>query len=113
MKMIIAMIKPHKLREVKNRLQEVGVGKMTVTNVLGCGRQGGVTENYRGVTQEINLLGKVRLEIVVNDPYVDVVIEAICEEAHTGQMGDGKIFVLPVEECVRISTCEKGGKAVG
>lgn len=113
MKMIVAMIQPHKLRNVKNRLQEVGVVKMTVTNVLGCGRQGGLKEYYRGTTQEINLLGKVRLEIVVNDEYVEVTVDAICEAAHSGQIGDGKIFILPVEECIRISTKERGSEAVG
>jgi nitrogen regulatory protein P-II 1 len=113
MKLVIAMIQPHKLPDVKKSLFEAGIGKMTVTNALGCGQQKGYTETYRGVIHEVNLLKKVRLEIAVNDEFVEPTIDAIIKGARTGKIGDGKIFVLNLEECVRIRTEERGKEAIG
>lgn len=108
MKLIIAMIQPHKLPDVKRELYKAEVFKMTVTNALGCGQQKGYTETYRGVIHEVNLLKKVRIEIAVNEDFVQPAIDAIIKGARTGEIGDGKIFVLPVEEAVRIRTGERG-----
>ena len=113
MKLIIAMIQPHKLPDVKKALFDEGIHKMTVTNVLGCGQQRGYSETYRGVVHEINLLKKVRLEIAVNKEYVDVTTKAIIKGAKTGNIGDGKIFILDLPECIRIRTEEKGDDAIG
>ena len=113
MKLIIAMIQPHKLPDVKEALFEAEVHKMTVTNALGCGQQKGFTETYRGVIHEVNLLKKVRLEIAVNDDFVKPTVEAIIKGARTGNIGDGKIFVLDLNECIRIRTGERGSKAIG
>ena len=113
MKLIIAMIQPHKLPDVKKALFDVNVHKMTVTNALGCGQQKGFTETYRGVVHEVNLLKKVRLEIAVNDNFVQATVNAIAKGARTGNIGDGKIFILDLGECIRIRTGEKGGKAIG
>ncbi|MBU1147667.1 MAG: P-II family nitrogen regulator [Candidatus Omnitrophica bacterium] len=113
MKLVIAMIQPHKLPDVKKALFEAKVYKMTVSNVLGCGQQKGFTETYRGVIQEVNLLKKVRLDIAVNQDFVEPTIKAIIKGAKTGNIGDGKIFVLDLPECVRIRTGERGGKAIG
>lgn len=113
MKLIIAMIQPEKLPDVKKALFEADVHKMTVTNVVGCGQQKGFTETYRGVVSEVNLLKKVRLDIAVNDNFVKPTIEAIMKGARTGNIGDGKIFVVPLEECYRIRTGETDGKAIG
>lgn len=113
MKYIIAMIQPHKLPDVKEALAEIGVRKMTVTNALGCGAQGGYTEVYRGVPSEVNLLKKVKLEIGVNDDYADKTVKAIVKGAKTGEIGDGKIFIFDLPECVRIRTEEKGSDAIG
>lgn len=113
MKLIIAYIQPHKLQDVKKSLYKNEVFKMSVTNALGCGEQKGYHESYRGVGFEVNLLKKVRLEIAVNDDFVEKTIEAITEGAKTGQIGDGKIFVLDLPECVRIRTGERGKKAIG
>ncbi|MDP8297889.1 MAG: P-II family nitrogen regulator [Candidatus Orphnella occulta] len=113
MKLIIAMIQPHRLPDVKKALFEAEVYKMTVSNVLGCGQQKGFTETYRGVIHEVNLLKKVRLEIAVNQEFVEPTIKAIIKGAKTGNIGDGKIFVLDLPECVRIRTGERGGKAIG
>lgn len=113
MKLIIAMIQPHKLPDVKKSLYDAEVYKMTVSNVLGCGQQKGYTETYRGVMQEVNLLKKVRLEIAVNENFVEPTIKAIIKGAKTGRIGDGKIFVLDMPECIRIRTGERGGKAIG
>lgn len=107
------MIQPHKLPDVKIALFEAGVRKMTVTNVLGCGQQGGYSETYRGVVQEVNLLKKVRLEIAVNENFVKPTIDAIIEGAQTGNIGDGKIFVLDLPQCIRIRTREEGSQAIG
>jgi len=113
MKLVIAYIQPHKLKDVKKTLYQAEIHKMSVTNALGCGEQLGYEESYRGIKFEVNLLKKVRLEIAVNDDYVDKTIEAIIEGARTGQIGDGKIFVLDLIECIRIRTGEKGKKAIG
>jgi len=113
MKLIIALIQPHKLPDVKKSLYRAEVHKMTVTNALGCGQQRGYTETYRGVRQEVNLLKKVRLDIAVNDDFVEPTIDAIIKGARTGNIGDGKIFVLDLPECIRIRTGERGEKAIG
>jgi nitrogen regulatory protein P-II 2 len=113
MKLIIAYIQPHKLKDVKQALYKQEVYKMSVTNSLGCGQQKGYHESYRGVGIEVNLLKKVRLEIAVNDNFVDRTIKAIIEGVRTGQIGDGKIFVLDLHECIRIRTGEKGSNAIG
>ena len=113
MKLIIAMIQPHRLPDVKKALYDAAVFKMTVTNVLGCGQQKGYTETYRGVIHEVNLLKKIRLEIAVNEDYVDKTINAITKGAYTGNIGDGKIFVLDLPRCIRIRTGEEGPDAIG
>ena len=113
MKLVIAYIQPHKLQDVKKALYKVEVYKMSVTNALGCGEQKGYHESYRGVDFEVDLLKKVRLEIAVNQDFVQQAIDAIVEGARTGEIGDGKIFVLDLCECVRIRTGEKGNKAIG
>ena len=113
MKLIIAMIQPHKLPDVKKALYDAEVYKMTVTNALGCGQQKGFTETYRGVIHEINLLKKVRLEIAVNENFVKPTIDAIIKGARSGNIGDGKIFILDLPECIRIRTGETGGEAIG
>ena len=113
MKLIIAVIQPYKLPDVKKALFEAGVHKMTVTNVLGCGQQKGYTETYRGVIHEVNLLKKIRLEIAVSKKYVEATIEAIIKGSRSGNIGDGKIFVLDLPECIRIRTGERGQRAIG
>jgi nitrogen regulatory protein P-II 1 len=113
MKLIIAYIQPEKLEDVKQSLMDAKVIKMSVTNSLGCGQQGGYTELWRGVEMEINLLKKIRLELAVNAEYVQPTVDAIVKGAKTGQIGDGKIFVVPLEECVRIRTGETGSEAIG
>ncbi|MDD5132772.1 MAG: P-II family nitrogen regulator [bacterium] len=113
MKLIIAIIQPHKLDEVMDELEKAEIHLKTVSNVLGCGRQKGVTEVYRGVKEAGNLIKKVKLEIAVNDKFVESTIKAISKAAKTGQTGDGKIFVLDLEECYRIRTGEKGSEAIG
>ncbi len=113
MRLIVAMIQPHKLPDVKKALFEADVHKMTVTNVLGCGQQRGFSETYRGVVHEVNLLKKVRLEIAVNEKFVDSAIKAIVKGAKSGKIGDGKIFVTKLERCVRIRTEEEGDAAIG
>lgn len=111
--MIVAMIQPHKLPEVKKALFAANVGKMTVTNALGCGQQKGYTETYRGVVQEVNLLKKVRIEVAVNDDFLQTAVDAIIGAARTGNIGDGKIFISDLGECIRIRTGEKGRLAIG
>ncbi len=113
MKLIIAIIQPYKLEEVKEELYKVEVNLITVSEVLGHGRQKGVTEVYRGAKETGNLLRKVRLEIAVNEGFVEPTIKAIVKGAKTGETGDGKIFVLDLKECVRIRTEERGGVAIG
>lgn len=113
MKLIIAYIQPERLNDVKNELARNEVPKMSVTNSLGCGQQGGYHETYRGVDMEVNLLQKVRLEIAVNDNFVDKTIKSIIKGAKTGNIGDGKIFVVNLEQCIRIRTEETGSEAIG
>ena len=113
MKLVIAYIQPEKLNEVKQELYKAEVFKMSVTNALGCGQQKGYHESYRGVDVEVNLLKKVRLEIAVNEDFVQPTVDAIMSGARTGTIGDGKIFVMALEECYRIRTGETGGVAIG
>lgn len=112
MKKVEAIIKPFKLEEVKEALAEVGVQGMTVTEVKGFGRQKGHTEIYRGSEYTVDFLPKVKIEIVVNDEESSAVAEAIVKSANTGKIGDGKVFLSPVEEAIRIRTGETGGEAV-
>jgi len=112
MKKIDAIIKPFKLDEVKKALHDIGVQGMTVTEVKGFGRQKGIVEVYRGAEYHIQFIPKVKLEIVVNDDIVEQVIQLIQEKAQTGEIGDGKIFVSPIEETIRIRTGERGEGAI-
>ena len=113
MKLIIAILQPHKLEDVLQELDKSEIHLRTVSHVLGCGRQKGRTEVYRGRKETGNLLRKVRLEIAVNDNFVEPTIKAIVKGARTGETGDGKIFVLDLTECVRIRTEERGSLAIG
>lgn len=113
MKLIIAYIQPERLPAVKQALYEKEVFKMSVTNALGCGQQMGYHESYRGVDIEVNLLKKVRLEIAVNDKFVKPTLDAIIAGARTGTIGDGKIFVVTLDDCIRIRTGETGNEAIG
>jgi nitrogen regulatory protein P-II 2 len=113
MKLIIAYIQPHKLQDVKKSLYKAEVFKVSVTNAVGCGAQKGYHESYRGVDVEVNLLKKVRLEIAVNEAFIEKTVNAIIEGARTGNIGDGKIFILDLPECIRIRTGERGGAAIG
>ena len=112
MKKIEAIIKPFKLEDVKDALSEVGVQGLTVTEVKGFGRQKGQTEIYRGSEYTVDFLPKVKLEVVVADDEVEAVCKAIVETANTGKIGDGKVFVLPVDEAIRIRTGETGVEAL-
>ncbi len=112
MKLITAIIKPFKLDDVREALSEVGVQGMTVTEVKGFGRQKGHTELYRGAEYVVDFLPKVKIEAAVDDGLLDKVVEAIAKAANTGKVGDGKIFVTPLEEVVRIRTGETGSEAV-
>ena len=112
-KLIIAYIQPERLNAVKQALFAREIYKMSVTNALGCGQQGGYVHMYRGATEEVTLHKKMRLAIGVNDDFIEKTIEAIVEGARTGDIGDGKIFVLPMDECVRIRTGERGPAAIG
>ena len=113
MKLITAYIQPEKLNDVKQALYEAKIFKISVTTALGCGQQKGYHESYRGVDLEVNLLKKLRLEIAVNKKFVHPTIEAIIKGAKTGNIGDGKIFVTNLEECIRIRTGEEGHNAIG
>lgn len=113
MKLITAYIQPEKLNSVKQALYSREIYKMSVTNALGCGQQKGWHESYRGVDYEVNLLKKVRIEIAVNEEFVQATIDAITEGARTGNIGDGKIFIMELTECIRIRTGEKGNAAIG
>ena len=113
MKLVIAIIQPYRLEAVKEELYSAGINLLTVSEVLGHGRQKGVTEYYRGVNEAGNLLKKTRLEIAVNDDFLEPAIKAVTKGAKTGETGDGKIFVLNMDECVRIRTEERGGAAIG
>jgi len=116
MKLIVAVIRPEKLEAVQKALAERDVYLMTVTDVRGCGRQRGYTEVYRGAEMQIKLIPKLKLEIAVNEAFVEATIEAVVHAARsgdTGSIGDGKIFVLPMDDCVRIRTGERGTTAIG
>ena len=112
MKKIEAIIKPFKIEEVKDALSELGIEGMTVTEVKGFGRQKGHTEIYRGSEYTVDFLPKIKLEVILADGAVDGAIKAIVSAAKTGKIGDGKVFVLPVENAIRIRTDETGDKAV-
>ncbi len=112
MKLVVAIIKPFKLDEVKEALSEVGVQGMTVSDVKGFGRSGGKREIYRGAEYVVEFVPKVKLEILVRDGQASEVVDTIARTAHTGALGDGKIFVVPVEEAVRIRTGERDNAAV-
>ncbi|MBU2601819.1 MAG: P-II family nitrogen regulator [Actinobacteria bacterium] len=112
MKKIEAIIKPFKLDEVKDALQGVGVNGLTVSEVKGFGRQRGHTEVFRGVEYQVDFVPKVKVEVVVEDGAVPAVIEAITKAAQTGKIGDGKIFLLPVDDAIRIRTGERGSDAL-
>lgn len=115
-KMIVAIIRPEKLEDVQKALNQVDVYLMTVSDVRGCGRQRGYTELYRGQEIQVRLLPKLKLEIAVNEAFVEATVEAIVHAARTGdtgQIGDGKIFVLPLDDCLRIRTGERGSTAIG
>jgi nitrogen regulatory protein P-II 1 len=111
-KKIEAIIKPFKLDEVKDRLNEIEVHGLTITEVKGFGRQKGHTELYRGAEYVVDFLPKIKIEVVVPDDRVEDVVAAISDSAHTGRIGDGKIFVAPIEEAVRIRTGERGDDAL-
>ena len=113
MKLIIAIIQPDRLDNVKNELYKADVNLITVNEVLGHGRQKGITEVYRGVKEMGNLLRKIRLEIAVNEDFVERTVAAIIKGAKTGETGDGKIFILELAECIRIRTEERGHNAIG
>ncbi len=112
MKQIIAIIKPFKLDEVREALADSGVSGLTVTEVRGFGRQKGHTELYRGAEYVVDFLPKVKIELVIDDSMVEMAIEAIIKAARTGKIGDGKIFVTPVEQVIRIRTGESGPQAI-
>lgn len=112
MKLIVAIIKPFKLEEVKEALSEIGIEGMTVTEVKGFGRQKGHTEIYRGSEYTVDFLPKVKVEIAVQDDVVSKAAEAIVKSAKTGKIGDGKVFVIPLEEAIRIRTDERGESAL-
>lgn len=113
MKMIVAIIQPEKLDEVKEALFHAEVRKMTVSRVKGCGQQGGYSESYRGQVKNVNLIEKIQIEIAVNDNFVEPTVKAIIKAAKSGTIGDGKIFIMPLDECIRIRTDERGKDAIG
>ena len=113
MKLITAIIQPEKLEDVKTALFDAKITKMTVSNVIGCGQQGGYTESYRGAIVDINLIKKVKIEVAVNDAYIQPTIDAIISGARSGNIGDGKIYVQELTDCIRIRTGEVGSEAIG
>ncbi len=112
MKMIVAIIKPVKLKEVRDALEEIGIKGMTISDVKGYGRQKGHTVVYRGAEYEVHFIPKIRIETVVDSDRTDEILGKIRQVANTGKIGDGKIFVIPIEEAVRVRTGEKGREAV-
>ncbi len=112
MKLVIAYVKPFKLDEVKDALRDAGVTGMSVTEVRGFGRQAGQTEVYRGAEYQVDFVPKVKLELLVEDGSVNAAVEAIRDAAHTGEIGDGKIAVMPIDDVVRIRTGERGADAL-
>ncbi len=113
MKLVVAYIQPERLNSVKQALYERKIYKMSVTNALGCGEQKGYHETYRGAEIEVNLLKKIRIELAINEEYLEPAIDGIIQGAKTGEIGDGKIFVQDLSECIRIRTEEKGKAAIG
>ena len=113
MKLIVAYIQPHRLGDVKQELYKEEVYKISVTNALGCGQQRGYHESYRGVDIEVNLLKKIRLEVAVNEDFVDRTVDAVIRGARSGKIGGGKIFIMDLPECIRIRSGEQGNVAVG
>lgn len=113
MKLIVGFIQPERLNAVKQALYDAEIHKMSVTNALGCGQQKGYHESYRGADVEVNLLKKVRIEVAVTEEFLQATIDAIIKGARTGKIGDGKIFVLDLADCIRIRTGEKGKEAIG
>jgi nitrogen regulatory protein P-II 1 len=112
MKLILAIVKPHRLDEVKDALREIGVSGMTTVEAQGFGRQRGHTELYRGAEYQVDFVPKVQIEVVADDADVDGIVDAILKAARTGKIGDGKVFVIPVEQAHRIRTGEMGPDAV-
>ncbi|CAB4829561.1 unannotated protein [freshwater metagenome] len=112
MKLVVAILKPFKLDDVKDRLKLIGVTGMTLTEVQGFGRQRGHTEVYRGAEYEVDFVPKLRVEILVDDAEADAVVNAVVESAATGKIGDGKVWVIPVETAVRVRTGERGSDAL-
>ncbi len=112
MKSVVAVVKPFKLEDIKNALQDIGVMGMTVTEAQGFGRQRGHTEVYRGAEYEVDFMPKIRVETIVDDSMVERVVDTILESARTGKIGDGKVWVSPVEEITRVRTGERGPDAV-
>ncbi len=112
MKLVVAVIKPFKLDEVKDALKGIGVAGLTLSEVQGFGRQGGHTETYRGAEYKIDLVPKIRLDVLVDDARVHEVVETVVAAARTGTIGDGKVWVVPIEEVVRIRTGERGADAI-
>lgn len=112
MKLVIAVIQPHQLPAVKKSLYESHVYALTVTNALGCGSEPGYLETFRGVKQEVTLFKKVRVEIAVNEDFVETTVAAIIKGARTGNRGDGKIFIVDLPQCIRIRTGERGPEAI-
>ena len=112
MKLVVAIVKPFKVEDVKDALREVGLAGLTVTEARGFGRQRGHTEVYRGAEYQVDFVPKSRIEVMVDDPQVDGVIDAIVKSARTGKIGDGKVAVLPLDDVVRIRTGERGPEAI-
>ena len=112
MKLVVAILKPFKLDDVKERLKSLNVNGMTITEAQGFGRQRGHTEVYRGAEYEVDFVPKLKLEVLVDDAQVDEIVEAIVASANTGKIGDGKVWVIPVEQAVRVRTGEKGSDAL-
>ncbi|HEX6254719.1 MAG TPA: P-II family nitrogen regulator [Euzebyales bacterium] len=112
MKLVVAIVKPFKVEDVKDALREVGIAGLTVTEARGFGRQRGHTEVYRGAEYQVDFVPKSRIEVMVDDPQVDGVIDAIVKSARTGKIGDGKVAVLPLDDVVRIRTGERGPEAI-
>jgi nitrogen regulatory protein PII len=108
MKLIMSIIRPHRLQDVKEALSEIGVAGLTVTDVRGAGRQKGQVERYRGSEYSIDLLAKIKIEVAVADDQCEEVVQTIRKGAHTGEIGDGKIFIIPIEDSMRIRTGERG-----
>jgi nitrogen regulatory protein P-II 1 len=113
MKNIVAIIQPERLQEVKEALFQAEITKMTIVRVKGCGQQMGYESSYRGQVRKVNLLDKIRIGLVVRDELVEITIKAIIKGAKTGTIGDGKIFVMDMDDCIRIRTGERGDDAIG